>query len=158
MIEFGISHYNLEQMVRFSKLLGKSIDEFIIGSIKVHLCEWSYDKDIFINGRGLNIGESDIDLIINLSEEDVDDLWEFTDYHDESMYDVIQGMIDNTLHFLELNWNGHFNEEDTLLSDKEKVKELVKTHGGEEGKCWNNNFSWVKKNLVKTTPCSVYYY
>ena len=51
MIEFGISHYNLEQMVRFSKLLGKSIDEFIIGSIKVHLCEWSYDKDIFINAR-----------------------------------------------------------------------------------------------------------
>jgi len=111
-----------------------NLDEFIVSSIQVHLCEWGCNETVFIKGKKLEVGVSDVDLIINLPDDVMDKLWEFSDYHDESMSDVIHGMMDNTLEFLELNWTGHFNKEDELLSDNEKLEELKDTHNNKDGK------------------------
>ena len=141
MIEFYMSNEYYEKMVGFGKSFKQSIEEFVLNSIKVHLCEWDKDSTIFRNGRVFipRSDTSDIDLRVELPDEVEMKLHEFSRYYDIGIDEAIQGVVENTIHYLNLNWTGYYGEDVLLLSDDEKVDELTRENDYKDD-CWNECF------------------
>ena len=141
MIEFYMSNEYYEKMVGFGKSFKQSIEEFVLNSIKVHLCEWDKDSTIFRNGRVFipRSDTSDIDLRVELPDEVEMRLYEFSRYYDIGIDEAIQGVVENTIHYLNLNWTGHYGEYVLSLNDDEKVDELTRENDCADD-CWNQCF------------------
>lgn len=139
MIKFKIEKRCLDGLIQFSSLMDRSIDTFIVNSIKVHLCEWKIDRELFNHGRGVESGKYDRELTIELSDDLMDELSEFSDYHNKTVEDAIQGMVENVIAFMESNWH---DKNGKNLSNSDKFKELRDVHNNQEGECWNRYFSY----------------
>ena len=141
MIEFYMSNEYYKKMIAFGKSFDKSIEEFVLNSINVHLCEWGKDNTIFRSGGMITPSSdtSDIDLRIELPDEVEIKLHEFSRYYDIGIDEAIQGVVESTIHYLNLNWIGHFGDDALLLSNNEKVDELTRENDC-KGDCWNQCF------------------
>jgi hypothetical protein len=141
MIEFYMSSEYYKKMVGFGSSFKQSIEEFVLNSIKVHLCEWDKDNTIFRDGRVFTPRSdmSDIDLRVELPDEVEMRLHEFSRYYDIGIDEAIQGVVENTIHYLNLNWTGHYGEDVLSLSDDEKVGELTRENDCADD-CWNQCF------------------
>jgi len=141
MIEFYMSSEYYEKMVGFGKSFKKTVEEFVLNSIKVHLCEWDKDNTIFRDGRVFTprSDTSDIDLRVELPDEVEMKLHEFSRYYDLDINEAIQGVVENTIHYLNLNWTGHYGEDVLSLSGDEKVDELTRENDCVDD-CWNQCF------------------
>ena len=141
MIEFYMSSEYYEKMVGFGESFKQSVEEFVLNSIKVHLCEWDKDNTIFRDGRVFTprSDTSDIDLRVELPDEVEMKLHEFSRYYDIGIDEAIQGVVENTTHYLNLNWTGHYGEYVLSLNDDEKVDELTRENDYEND-CWNQCF------------------
>ena len=141
MIEFYMSSEYYKKMVGFGESFKQSIEEFVLNSIKVHLCEWDKDNTIFRDGRVFTprSDTSDIDLRVELPDEVEMKLHEFSRYYDIGIDEAIQGVVENTTHYLNLNWTGHYGEDVLSLSDDEKVGELTRENDCVDD-CWNDCF------------------
>jgi hypothetical protein len=82
---------------------------------------------------------SDIDLRVELPDEVEMKLHEFSRYYDIGIDEAIQGVVENTIHYLNLNWTGHYGEDVLSLSDDEKVDELTRENDYKDD-CWNQCF------------------
>jgi len=141
MIEFYMSSEYYKKMVGFGESFKQSIEEFVLNSIKVHLCEWDKDNTIFRDGRVFTprSDTSDIDLRVELPDEVEMKLHEFSRYYDIGIDEAIQGVVENTTHYLNLNWTGHYGEYVLSLNDDEKVDELTRENDCADD-CWNQCF------------------
>jgi len=141
MIEFYMSSEYYEKMVGFGESFKQSVEEFVLNSIKVHLCEWDKDNTIFRDGRVFTprSDTSDIDLRVELPDEVEMKLHEFSRYYDIGIDEAIQGVVENTTHYLNLNWTGHYGEYVLSLNDDEKVDELTRENDCVDD-CWNDCF------------------
>ena len=141
MIEFYMSSEYYEKMVGFGESFKQSVEEFVLNSIKVHLCEWDKDNTIFRDGRVFTprSDTSDIDLRVELPDEVEMKLHEFSRYYDIGIDEAIQGVVENTIHYLNLNWTGHYGEYVLSLNDDEKVDELTRENDCADD-CWNQCF------------------
>jgi hypothetical protein len=141
MIEFYMSSEYYKKMVGFGESFKQSIEEFVLNSIKVHLCEWDKDNTIFRDGRVFTprSDTSDIDLRVELPDEVEMKLHEFSRYYDIGIDEAIQGVVENTTHYLNLNWTGHYGEYVLSLNDDEKVDELTRENDCVDD-CWNDCF------------------
>ena len=148
MIEFYMSNEYYEKMVGFGESFKQSVEEFVLNSIKVHLCEWDKDNTIFRDGRVFTprSDTSDIDLRVELPDEVEMKLHEFSRYYDIGIDEAIQGIVENTIHYVEntihylnLNWTGHYGKDVLSLSDDEKVGELTRENDCVDD-CWNDCF------------------
>ena len=148
MIEFYMSSEYYKKMVGFGESFKQSIEEFVLNSIKVHLCEWDKDNTRFRDGRVFTSRSdtSDIDLRVELPDEFEVKLHEFSRYYDIGIDEAIQGIVENTIHYVEntihylnLNWTGHYGKDVLSLSDDEKVGELTRENDYEND-CWNQCF------------------
>jgi|SaaInlStandDraft_4_1057021.scaffolds.fasta_scaffold98539_2 hypothetical protein len=148
MIEFYMSSEYYEKMVGFGESFKKTVEEFVLNSIKVHLCEWDKDNTRFRDGRVFTSRSdtSDIDLRVELPDEFEVKLHEFSRYYDIGIDEAIQGIVENTIHYVEntihylnLNWTGHYGKDVLSLSDDEKVGELTRENDYEND-CWNQCF------------------
>jgi len=141
MIEFYMSSEYYKKMVGFGESFKQSVEEFVLNSIKVHLCEWDKDNTIFRDGRVFTprSDTSDIDLRVELPDEVEMKLHEFSRYYDIGIDEAIQGVVENTTHYLNLNWTGHYGEYVLSLNDDEKVDELTRENDCVDD-CWNDCF------------------
>ena len=141
MIEFGITDKFYEDLKKYKTLFKKSIEDFVVDSIRVHLCEWEKDIEIYTNTRVLASSQPDRNLIIKLPDDVLDTLGQFMEYHEQSEQYIIQTMVESTITFLNLNWSGYYSLEDKELNNDEKIKELYRVNNNNEGECWNKFFN-----------------
>jgi hypothetical protein len=141
MIEFYMGSEYYEKMIGFGESFKKTVEEFVLSSIKIHLCEWNKDNTIFRSGRMISprYDTSDIDLRVELPDEVEMKLYEFSRYYDIGIDEATQGVVENTIHYLNLNWTGHYGEDVLSLSDDEKVDELTRENDCVDD-CWNGYF------------------
>lgn len=139
MIEFYMSNDHYDDMIKFSGIFKKSVNDFILDSIGLHLCEWGKNNTAFGKGSSITPHTSDIDIRVELPNDIEVKLQELSNYYNLSVFEVIQGLVENTVHYLNLNWTGHYGNEVLSLSDDEKVEELTKENDYQDD-CWNDYF------------------